>query len=164
MARKRSGKKSTSTSTPSTAEGTPVKSPSRAAWKTREQLEYLLSQWSGFISHQNAGSLDRFWPRIYDHWYRMWPINPTPQAIQEHGGRSEAILLLRNKNSTVCIRDPDLHTPPHSCFPEKLHMVSQPRPPKFQGHQGRPMAQSKRQMKTCSRPSLLYLRLGLRIA
>ena len=91
--------------TSGTPEGAPTPKLPRTAWKTGEQLEYLLSQWPAFISHQTAGKLDRFWPHVYDTWYKNWPINPTPQALKQHGMREEAILMLRSENNQVRITE-----------------------------------------------------------
>ena len=102
MAPKRLGKKSSPTSASEITTDTPSK-PSRVAWKTGEQLEYLLSHWGNFVTHQNEKGLDRFWPRVYDGWYKKWPITPSPELVKEHGSRENAILTLRSENNGVRI-------------------------------------------------------------
>lgn len=77
--------------------------PPRAAWKTGEQLEFLLSHWSGFVHHQNEKSLDRFWPKVYYAWYLKWPITPSSESIMQHGNPANATLVLRTDNNTVSV-------------------------------------------------------------
>ena len=105
MAPKRLEKGQPPTLTSGTPESAPAPKLPKAAWKTGEQLEYLLSQWPTFTSHQTAGKLDRFWPHVYDTWYKKWPIDPAPQALKQHGTREEAILVLRSENNQVRITD-----------------------------------------------------------
>lgn len=81
----------------------PSPKPSRMAWKTEEQLEHMVTYWGSFLTHQNAGTLERFWPRVYDGWYQRWPITPSSESIKEHGSRENAILALRSENNNVCI-------------------------------------------------------------
>lgn len=56
-----------------------------------------------FLTHQSNGSVERFWPRVYEDWYTQWPITPTPQEIAEAGSASGAILIFRNENNKVRI-------------------------------------------------------------
>ena len=89
-----------STPTPETAEDAPPK-PSKAAWKTGEQLEYLYSQWPNYLAHRGAKASDRFWPRIFDQWHRTWKTQPTPDVVELHGSVENAILALRAKTNKV---------------------------------------------------------------
>lgn len=83
--------------------------PSRVAWKTRAQLEYLFSEFQNYHDHQDAGTLARFWPRIYDTWYQRWATpNPTRQAIGKHGSLVNATLVLRTENN--CVRPTNSYT------------------------------------------------------
>lgn len=100
MVPKRSEKKSPSTSK-SVTTADPSSKPSRVAWKTGEQLEYLLSQWDRFVTHQTDGRLDRFWPHVYDGWSKAWPITPSAESIKQHGSRENAILALRLETNGV---------------------------------------------------------------
>ena len=75
----------------------------RTAWKTREQLEYLLSCWDRFLTYQNEGTLDRFWPHVYAGWNKAWPIVPSPESINEYGSYENAVLTLRSENNNVRI-------------------------------------------------------------
>ena len=102
MAPKRSGKNPSPTSASETTANA-LSKPSRVAWKTGEQLEYLLSRWGEFVTHQNEKGLDRFWPRVYDGWYKKWLITPSPELVKEHGSRENAILTLRSENNGVRI-------------------------------------------------------------
>ena len=113
MPPKRSDKKAPPTSASGTTSDTTPK-PSRTAWKTGEQLEYMLSHWADFVTHQTQGSLDRFWPHVYDGWYTQWPIKPTPESISKAGNRECAILTLRSENNNVRIMNPSPNTPDHS--------------------------------------------------
>ncbi|KAF9642316.1 hypothetical protein BDM02DRAFT_3193503 [Thelephora ganbajun] len=99
MAPKRSEKKPPSTSTTATTADASTKPP-RTAWKTGEQLEWLLSRWEDFITHQTEGMLDRFWPRVYHAWYLKWPITPTPQSVNQWGSHENAVLTLRSESNT----------------------------------------------------------------
>lgn len=56
-----------------------------------------------FITHQTAGSLERFWPRVFDSWHTKWPITPSPDAIKLYGSRENATLALRSENYQVRI-------------------------------------------------------------
>lgn len=69
--------------------------------KSKEQVEYLLTHWSGYITHQTAKTLDRFWPRVFDGWHERWPATPTPAEVREYGSTANAILTLRVKNNEV---------------------------------------------------------------
>ena len=80
--------------------------PSRNAWKTGVQLEYLYSQFPTFLDHQDRGKLSRFWPRIYDTWYKKWKTpDPTPEAVIKHSSVANAILVLRSENNRVSLTD-----------------------------------------------------------
>ena len=158
MAPKRSEKSQPSTSTPGTPEDVSAPKPPKAALKTGEQLEYLLSQWTDFVANQTAGSLDRFWPRVYDPWYQRWPISPTPQAVTQHGSLEKAKSVLRLENNQVRITDFYAQAPDFS-YPssEDPHLVPQPVPSKFQSSQVRFATEPERETKTSPCPGLLYL-------
>ena len=137
MPQRRSEKPPSDASTSETTAEIPPDKPSKAAWKTGEQLEYMLSQWSLFIDHQNAGTLSRFWPRIYDHWYKTWPIIPTAQSIEMWGSSKEAKVKLLTENNKVRItnsypRTLIIHSHP---LLEDPYVVSQPSSSKFQSRQ-----------------------------
>ena len=87
-----------------TTTGALTPKPPKAAWKTPEQLNYLTSHMTDFVTHQTAGSLDRFWPRVFDGWYKQWPISPTPEAIKDCGSSAGAILKARSENNQVRIK------------------------------------------------------------
>ena len=75
---------------------------SRAGRRTKEQLVYMNSYWTSYLHNQSAGTLDRFWPLVYDGWYKTWPIEtPTPANIKECGSVSAAKLLLHSENNLV---------------------------------------------------------------
>ena len=86
-------------SEPAISSSTPK--PSKTSWKTEEQTEYILSHYSGYITYQASGSLNRFWPIVYDGWYKEWPITPTPAMAREHGSPAKALLALRTENNRV---------------------------------------------------------------
>lgn len=136
--------------------------PSRAAWKTGEQLEYLLTHWTGYVTHQNKKTLASFWSRVYDGWYRKWPITPSIESMAKHGSREGAILALRSENNSVRITIFYISYSWSRLLSEDPYVVSQPRPPGFQVWQVRFATQSKREAKACPRPSLLHLCLGFR--
>lgn len=73
----------------------------RGGWKNDEQRDYMLSHWTDYVTHQNAKTLDRFWPRVYDGWYHKWPITPSRDSIREHGSKENAILVFRTDNNSV---------------------------------------------------------------
>jgi hypothetical protein len=99
-------------STSTTTTDTPPKS--RIAWKTGDQLEYMLSHWESFVTHQNKKTLDRFWSRVYDGWYKKWPITPTLESIGKYGSPENAILTLRSENNAVRIMSFYASYPDHS--------------------------------------------------
>lgn len=74
----------------------------------------MLGKSTDFIDHQNEGMLERFWPPIYDTWYKRWPISPTTQDIQAYGSSANAILTLRSKNNTVRTTNSYSRAPNHS--------------------------------------------------
>ena len=83
-----SSKRSQPTSTqPETAETPKV---SRQAWKTGEQLEWMLSKFDGFLRHQTDKCLEDFWTPIFHSWHAKWPITPTAESIEEHGSVDNA--------------------------------------------------------------------------
>ena len=86
---------------PGPAISSPTSKPSKNDWKTEEQVEYMLSHWSGYIAHQASKSLPRFWPRVCDGWYQRWPITPTPEMIEKHGSSTDAKLVLRKELNGV---------------------------------------------------------------
>jgi hypothetical protein len=118
MAPRRSKKqKPPPTPTPDTTEtatATTTAVSKRIAWKTGEQLEYLLSQWSTFLAHQNEGKLERFWPHVYQYWNKKWAITPTAESLEQHGSDSAAILALRGERSTVRIANSYPRVPSYS--------------------------------------------------
>lgn len=69
--------------------------------KSKEQLDYLNSHLSDFLTHQAAGSLDRFWPRVYDGWHKKWPVAATADDVKEYDSLEGAILVLRTDNNQV---------------------------------------------------------------
>ena len=87
--------------TPQSADDTLI--PSAGAWKTGEQLEYMLSVWSVYLTHQDEGTLSKFWPRVFDHWQKTWKIVPSASDVKEYGGPQEAILVIRAKTNKVRI-------------------------------------------------------------
>jgi len=78
----------------------PAKTP-RSGWKTGEQLEFLLSYWKGFKSAQTAKALDRFWPRVYYEWHRIWETIPSADSCKAHGNPENARLMMQKKINKV---------------------------------------------------------------
>ena len=74
--------------------------PSNPAWKTGEQLEFLLSNWEGFKHAQNAKKLDHFWQRVFEAWYKRWPITPPPSS-HSHEPIENQRLMAQRENNTV---------------------------------------------------------------
>ena len=70
----------------------------RKAWKTGEQLEFLLSKWEAFKRAQYEKKLDRFWQRIFDLWYTRWPLPLSSTLPQPEAAR----LMARGKKNAVC--------------------------------------------------------------
>lgn len=91
------------TPTSETAGAAPAPKPSKAAWKTGEQLEYMLSLWSDFIAYQNSKRLARFWPRVYDGWYKRWKFTPPPGSTETLGALGTAESAFKKKNNKVRI-------------------------------------------------------------
>ncbi|KAF9777754.1 hypothetical protein BJ322DRAFT_1114803 [Thelephora terrestris] len=54
--------------------------------KSKEQVDYLVTHYQDFLTHQTAVTLDRFWPRVYEGWYKRWPITPAPGATKGSAG------------------------------------------------------------------------------
>ena len=76
--------------------------PSKKAWKNGVQLEFLFSEFPTFLDHQDKATLSRFWPRIYDVWYKKWQLPvPAPDLVTKHGSLSNATLVLRSENNRV---------------------------------------------------------------
>ncbi|KAF9778391.1 hypothetical protein BJ322DRAFT_1025103 [Thelephora terrestris] len=73
--------------------------PRRSDGKSKEQVEFLTSHLANFFIHQTAGSLDRFWPRVYEGWQKQWPIVPPAEDIKVHGSREKALSKLRAANN-----------------------------------------------------------------
>jgi len=112
MPPKRSRKKPSTATSDSDEDSHPK--PSRKAWKTGEQFEYLLSCWDEYLTHQDRKKLKRLWLRIYDHWYNEWPITPTPESVVKHGSPEKALDVFRKLNNKVRITNPYPHTPVYS--------------------------------------------------
>ena len=100
MYSKPSRKKAPPAPNPGTATGAPAFDSSK---KSEEQLAFLNSWMPEFLVHQTAVTLNRFWPQVFDPWYKRWPIVPPPEAIQKHGSSPNAILVLRTENNQVRI-------------------------------------------------------------
>ena len=101
---------------PTSSTADPPKLPP-AAWKTGVQLEFMLSKFSLYLTHQNEGKLDRFWPPIFDYWQKTWPIDPPATAVKKHGGRENAIVVIRRETQVVrvttnTILPPIINPPP----------------------------------------------------
>ena len=114
----------------------------QTAWKTGEQLKYLLSYWDQFLTYQNSGMLDHFWPHVYAGWYKRWQIVPSPKSISQHGSYENAVLTLQSENNHVRITwfyvsNIELM----GIYIEDSHMVSQPWLSEFQVCQVRLAAQ-----------------------
>ena len=86
-------------SEPAISSSTPK--PSKNDWKTEEQVEYMLSHWSGYIAHQATKSLVRFWPRVYEGWYKRWAVTLPPEMIRKHGSTAAADKAFRTDNNEV---------------------------------------------------------------
>jgi hypothetical protein len=84
-----------------TAIGASTPKAPKAPGKSKEQLDYLNSHLSDFLTHQAAGSLDRFWPRVYDGWHKKWPVAATADDVKEYDSLEGAILVLRTDNNQV---------------------------------------------------------------
>jgi len=90
--------------TPAPATATePTLKPSRTAWKTGEQYEYMLTFWPEYLTYQDEKALERFWPQVFDGWYRRWPTIPSIQAIGKHGSPEAAVKDIRRKLTKVRI-------------------------------------------------------------
>lgn len=101
--------------------------------KTPEQVSYLDSHLSGYFAHQNARTLDRFWPRVYDGWYKQWPITASPKEIRNHGSSANAILVIRNIRNKVRIPSSLYRTLSTTHFlTDDAHVLPQPGSPQFQ--------------------------------
>ena len=101
--------------------------PSKKAWKNGVQLEFLFSEFPTFLDHQDKATLSRFWPRIYDAWYKKWQLpTPAPHLVAKHGSTSNAILVLRSENNHVRLTNFFPWTPDRS-YPllENSHVVPQ---------------------------------------
>lgn len=92
---------SETTPTSETTKAAPAPKPSKAAWKTGEQLEYMYSLWSDFIAHQNTKRLARFWPRVYDGWYQRWKFTPPPDSTDSLDPLGTAELAFKRENNKV---------------------------------------------------------------
>lgn len=75
--------------------------PADPGWKTGEQLEFLLRRWEDFKRTQNAKTLDKFWPRVFEDWYTNWPISSSPSLALTHGTVEEGRLKLQKAKNTV---------------------------------------------------------------
>lgn len=76
-------------------------SSTKSSGKSDDQVNYLMSHWLDFKAYQAAGTLDRFWPRVFDGWYTQWPVVATPKAVAEHGSPANAVLALRSGTNGV---------------------------------------------------------------
>ncbi|KAF9781016.1 hypothetical protein BJ322DRAFT_1023687 [Thelephora terrestris] len=91
MSSKQLGKKPAPTPNTGTATGAST----TKSGKSKEQLEFLTSHHLGFLTHQTATTLNRFWPPVFDGWYKKWPITVTPADIKQYGSPANAILVFR---------------------------------------------------------------------
>ena len=83
--------------------GAPTPKPPKTSWKTQEQEDWMATLMPDFLTHQSNGSLERFWPRVYEAWYKQWPIVPTPEEIENYESPEGAILVLRVAKNKVRI-------------------------------------------------------------
>lgn len=75
--------------------------PANPGWKTGEQLEFLLSQWKSFKRAQDAKTLDKFWPRVFEEWFTRWPVPSSPSLARSHNSIEEGRLALQKAKNTV---------------------------------------------------------------
>ena len=75
--------------------------PSKAAWKTGEQLEFLISNWVTFVRHQGAKKLDHFWPRLFEDWHKRWPPHSTPALNKKYETEEAARLMVQKAKNAV---------------------------------------------------------------
>jgi len=119
------------------ATGPLVPKSSKNGWKTKEQVDYMLSHWPDYTAHQTSKTLDRFWPLVYDGWYKRWPITPTSEQIGKHGSRANALLVLRSdKNDVSAQKTLSLTLPADFLHPltANSRVVSQPGSSHSQNH------------------------------
>lgn len=92
----------------------PPKPPPPGAWKTGEQLEFLLANEQAFKRAQEAKTLDRFWRKVFEEWYHQWEIPSSPSLILEYGSVAEGRVMLQKETNGVrfnhcsCPRHPNL--------------------------------------------------------
>ena len=75
--------------------------PPPIAWKTGEQLEFLLAHEDAFKRAQEEKTLDRFWQRVFEEWYHQWELPSSPSLILEYGSIEEGRLMLQKEKNTV---------------------------------------------------------------
>ena len=81
--------------------GMAQKPPPPTAWKTGEQLEFLLSREGAFKRAQEAETLERFWQKTFEDWYHQWEIPASPSLIVRYGSISEGRLALQREKNIV---------------------------------------------------------------
>ncbi|KAF9784807.1 hypothetical protein BJ322DRAFT_1109516 [Thelephora terrestris] len=104
MSSKQLGKKPAPTPNTGTATGAST----TKSGKSKEQLEFLTSHHLGFLTHQTATTLNRFWPPVFDGWYKKWPITVTPADIKQYGSPANAILVFRKVTNEKILLKSDL--------------------------------------------------------
>ena len=135
--------------------------------KSKEQIDYLTSHMSDYLTHKDAKTLDRFWPSVFDGWYKKWPIDiPTPEPGEEHSlpADADAAVALRSHTNDVRILS-HFHSRAPKPFPSSTdhsHLVPQQGPPHFRFPEIRLTVEPTGKTTTTHHPSLLLLRVGLR--
>lgn len=75
--------------------------PSPIAWKTGEQLEFLLSREEAFKRAQDGRALEPFWQKVFEDWYHQWEIPSSPSLALTYGSITEGRIMLQKEKNAV---------------------------------------------------------------
>jgi hypothetical protein len=71
---------------------------------TPEQKHWLVGKYDIFKVHQERKTSGQFFPALYEEYFALWPLTPTPEGIEAAGGNLE-IALAKLRRFEEHVRD-----------------------------------------------------------
>jgi len=76
---------------------------------TAAQVEWLTGNFSSFLDHQAKKTTKRFFPTLYEDYFKIWPPTPTEEEITE-AGDNLAVATAKVQESEETVRRFELTT------------------------------------------------------
>lgn len=75
---------------------------------TLDQRRWLTEKYAIFAEHHDRKTLGQFFPSLYEEYFTLWPAIPTPENIEDAGGKdverktANAFAKIRKTEEQVC--------------------------------------------------------------